>query len=75
MLKPAEVAIFEFKGVRALARAISDKPTNISKWRRKGGDIPLRKLRLILKVAATLGINFTEKDGIWGRSAKEQVAS
>ena len=72
-LSPAEVAIREFGGVRALARAVNRYPRAVEQWRdgcRRGGnagDLPPTVIRVILVVSRTRGLPITIDDLVWGR--------
>ncbi len=59
--------IAEFGGVRALGRAISKDPTNISKWGKTHGCIPAKFQKKVLETAWKMGIKITAHELIFGR--------
>ena len=48
---PVQLAIAEFGGVRALARAIHRDPASVSKWQKGDGTIPTSIQRKLLETA------------------------
>lgn len=77
---PAEWAIQQFGGVRALARAVGRHPQAVQQWRDKRrhgsqpdeiGDLPPRIQRRVLHLAQERGLDIRADDLIWGRTLAE----
>lgn len=72
-MKPAQVVIQAFGGVRATARAIGRDPSTVSRWKKPkskkgcGGDVPGLLHKTILRVAQNRGLNITIQDLLYGR--------
>ena len=64
---PVQIAIAEFGGVRALARAIHRDPASVSKWQKGDGTIPTSIQRKLLETAWDRGIELSAYDVIFGR--------
>ena len=63
---PVQLAIAEFGGVRALARAIHRDPASVSKWQKGDGTIPTSIQRKLLETAWDLGYNLSAHSIIFG---------
>ena len=63
---PVQLAIAEFGGVRALARAIQRDPASVSKWQKGHGTIPTSIQRKLLETAWDLGYNLSAHSIIFG---------
>ena len=68
---PVQLAIAEFCGVRALARAIHRDPASVSKWQKGDGtiptSIPTSIQRKLLETAWDRGIELSAHELIFGR--------
>ena len=64
---PVQLAIAEFGGVRALARAIHRDPASVSKWQKGDGTIPTSIQRKLLEPAWDRGIQLSAHELIFGR--------
>lgn len=80
-MTPAEYVITVFGGVRAVARAIDQSPSSVSRWRKprneKGcdGEIPRGARKPILKAARESGLDVTSHDLDFGRKpVRKRVA-
>lgn len=65
-IRPADLAVQAFGGVRALARLIDRDPSAISRWK-LDGRIPSNLQRQVLELAWERGIDLTAHDLIFGR--------
>ena len=65
-LTPVEIAISEFGGVRALARALNRDPAAVSRWK-KSGTVPTTVQKTLLETAWERGIKMTAHDLVFGR--------
>lgn len=69
---PAAKVISEFKGVRAVARALDLNPSSVSRWtapkekRGLGGRVPSIHQAKILQIARERGLDLTAADLIHG---------
>jgi|TARA_R110000803_G_scaffold49486_3_gene102901 hypothetical protein len=63
---PVEIAVSEFGGVRALARAINRDPAAVSRWK-KSGKIPTTVQKALLETAWDRGLKMTAHDMVFGR--------
>lgn len=65
-ITPVEIAITEFGGVRALARALNRDPAAVSRWK-KSGTVPTNVQKTLLETAWERGIKMTAHDLVFGR--------
>jgi hypothetical protein len=65
-IRPAELAINLFGGIRSLARAVDRDPAAISRWKKRGR-IPASAQVEVLAAALERGIPMTANDVVWGR--------
>ena len=65
-ITPVEIAITEFGGVRALARALNRDPAAVSRWK-KAGTVPTTVQKTLLETAWERGIKMTAHDLVFGR--------
>jgi hypothetical protein len=65
-ITPVEIAIAEFGGVRALARALNRDPAAVSRWK-KSGTVPTNVQKNLLETAWERGIKMTAHDLVFGR--------
>tara|TARA_R110000796_G_scaffold6495_3_gene22987 strand:+ start:1212 stop:1424 length:213 start_codon:yes stop_codon:yes gene_type:complete len=65
-ITPVEIAITEFGGVRALARALNRDPAAVSRWKRSG-TVPTSVQKTLLETAWDRGIKMTAHDLVFGR--------
>jgi hypothetical protein len=65
-ITPVEIAITEFGGVRALARALNRDPAAVSRWK-KTGTVPTNVQKTLLETAWERGIKMTAHDLVFGR--------
>jgi hypothetical protein len=73
ILKPAELVIEAFGGVRPLARLLGKSPSTVCRWRADkphgtGGAIPSSVQKRLLYMAGERGIELTAQDLIVGRT-------
>lgn len=72
-MKPAELVIKKFGGVRALAKLVGVYPGTVSRWTAPkerngtGGYIPVKYHRLVLELADQHGKNLTLEELCFGR--------
>lgn len=63
---PVDVAIYEFGGVRKLARALGRDPAAVSRWKRSG-TVPSNIQRTLLETAWGQGLAMTAHEIVFGR--------
>jgi hypothetical protein len=71
---PAEIVIRAFGGTGATAAALGMAPSSVSLWKMRGGEVPAKRWKQVLKVAKAKGIVLTMdhvmNGGVWTLGSK-----
>ena len=71
---PAEIVTRAFGGTGATARALGMADSSVSLWKHRGGEVPAKRWKQIIKVAKSKGLTITldhlMNGGVWTLGSK-----